>query len=66
MLKVLEGHKSEVETKLEECKDHPTLWSKYAWVAQYHNFFCKSYKKRLFAQQQISARLLNLKPRSLF
>lgn len=65
MSKVLEKHKSQVETKLEECKPHPVLWSKYAWVGQYHNFFCKSYKKDLFGGQKIDARLLSLKPRRI-
>lgn len=33
-------HKKAVETKLERFKNEPTIWSKYAWVAGYHNFFC--------------------------
>ena len=39
MSKVLETHKLQLETKLEEYRPCPGLWSKYSWVAQYHNFF---------------------------
>ena len=33
-------HKVAVENKLKDYTDQPPLWSKYAWVANYHNFFC--------------------------
>lgn len=39
----LEQHKSSVEGKLRAFKDNPPVWSKYAWVARYHNHFCSSY-----------------------
>lgn len=39
----LEKHKQSVEERLRICKDRPSLWSKYAWVAGYHNFFCDQY-----------------------
>jgi hypothetical protein len=33
-------HKLEVEKKLEKYVSKPAIWSKYAWVAGYHNYFC--------------------------
>lgn len=39
----LRGHKTIVEEKLKENIDRPAIWSKYLWVANYHNFFCEQY-----------------------
>jgi hypothetical protein len=33
-------HKQVIEEKLQEFRNRPLLWSKYAWSANYHNFFC--------------------------
>ncbi|MFX1487320.1 MAG: hypothetical protein ACFFBS_09550 [Promethearchaeota archaeon] len=33
-------HKRSIEEKLNEFRDEPPYWSKYAWSANYHNFFC--------------------------
>ena len=41
--KELEKHKKIVEQKLEEYKSKPTVWAKYSWVANYHNYFCDRY-----------------------
>src|SRR5262249_15713262 len=38
---LLTEHKRLVEAKLHEYAAEPTVWSKYHWVARYHNFFCK-------------------------
>jgi hypothetical protein len=38
---LLTQHKRLVEAKLHEYAAEPTVWSKYHWVARYHNFFCK-------------------------
>jgi hypothetical protein len=35
-------HKAIVEEKLARYKSKPPIWSKYAWVAAYHNYFCDS------------------------
>ncbi len=40
---ILENHKYAVEAKLQEHRDQPTYWAKYAWSANYHNFFCDQY-----------------------
>ena len=34
-------HKNTVECKLEKHSSDPKIWSKYSWVARYHNHFCK-------------------------
>jgi hypothetical protein len=34
-------HKEVVEAKLVQFKSEPPIWSKYAWVAGYHNYFCE-------------------------
>lgn len=36
----LRKHKETVEKKLKDCAKEPAIWSKYAWVANYHNYFC--------------------------
>jgi hypothetical protein len=38
--KELETHKNIIEKKLIEYENNPVLWSKYLWVANYHNFYC--------------------------
>lgn len=35
-------HKEVVEAKLARFKSEPSIWSKYAWVAGYHNYFCET------------------------
>lgn len=35
-------HKEVVEAKLVQFKSEPPIWSKYAWVAGYHNYFCEA------------------------
>lgn len=36
-------HKAIVEAKLDEFTNNPIIWSKYAWAANYHNYFCDQY-----------------------
>jgi hypothetical protein len=33
-------HKQIVQTRLGQYISEPTIWSKYLWVANYHNWFC--------------------------
>lgn len=37
----LKKHKKVVESRLKKYVSQPTIWSKYLWVANYHNWFCK-------------------------
>jgi hypothetical protein len=36
-------HKVLIEQKLQQHKNEPIIWNKYAWCANYHNFFCDQY-----------------------
>ncbi len=36
----IENHKDQVITKLNEHRSNPRIFSKYSWVAEYHNYFC--------------------------
>jgi hypothetical protein len=40
---VLLQHKQITENRLRDFRSEPRIWSKYAWVANYHNFFCEQY-----------------------
>ncbi len=37
----LVDHRNQVIAKLEEFTERPSIWSKYAWAARYHNAFCE-------------------------
>jgi hypothetical protein len=39
----LKLHKQIVEERLQEHRSNPAIWSKYAWVAGYHNYFCTTH-----------------------
>jgi hypothetical protein len=39
----LQAHQEIVEKKLQEHRNKPSVWSKYAWVARYHNYFCQEF-----------------------
>lgn len=36
----LDKHKRAVENCLDKYRNRPAIWSKYAWAANYHNYFC--------------------------
>lgn len=38
-------HKGIVETKMKEHISEPTIWSKYFWAANYHNWFCEQNRR---------------------
>lgn len=37
------AHKAAVEEKLFDFHSTPSIWNKYAWVANYHNYFCQQH-----------------------
>jgi hypothetical protein len=41
----LRVHRSVVSEKLASHRDEPSIWSKYRWVANYHNFVCNESSK---------------------
>jgi hypothetical protein len=59
-------HKSIVEQQLEKHKDRPNIWSKYAWVANYHNFFCEQYPHYFTADYSIEQSIIRLVPATLY
>jgi hypothetical protein len=36
-------HQKKIEEKLAEYQNRPSVWSKYLWAANYHNYFCDCY-----------------------
>jgi hypothetical protein len=61
----LDQHRAAVESKLKEFTDRPAIWSKYAWVANYHNFVCQEQGAR-FLQYKIDPKLLRQQPSRIY
>jgi len=60
----LASHKAAVEKELTRFKENPPIWSKYAWVANYHNFICQEQGGN-FVKHRIGAELLRAGPERL-
>ena len=56
-------HKAVVEQKLSEYKSKPPIWSKYAWVAGYHNYFCDAHSEWFNDEHKINLGLFRASPR---
>lgn len=39
----LDAHRQRIVERLLEFRGEPRIWSKYAWTARYHNYFCAQY-----------------------
>jgi len=55
-------HKQVVEERLREFQSAPRIWSKYAWVANYHNYFCEQYPEHFEGVHKIDWGLHQLRP----
>jgi len=55
-------HKTIVEEKLNEYKENPPFWSKYAWVAGYHNYFCDQHTDYFTDEHKINVELFRAIP----
>jgi len=55
-------HKTIVENKLAEYKSNPGIWSKYAWVAGYHNYFCDLHSRYFNDEHRINVELFRASP----
>jgi hypothetical protein len=55
-------HKTVVENKLAEYKSNPGIWSKYAWVAGYHNYFCDLHSSYFNEEHRIDVELFRASP----
>lgn len=56
-------HKSAVESKLSRYKNNPQIFSKYAWVAGYHNFFCDLHSRHFSLEHKIETELFRATPK---
>lgn len=55
-------HKTIVEEKLVEHQSNPGIWSKYAWVAGYHNYFCDLHHRYFNDKHKINMELFRASP----
>lgn len=58
-------HKKIVEERLAEFRPNPPIWSKYAWAASYHNYFCDSYPHWFTDEHKIQLELFRAAPTSI-
>jgi hypothetical protein len=56
-------HKVAVEQRLIKYQALPTIWSKYAWVAGYHNYFCDANDRWFGQEHKIDLDLYRARPR---
>lgn len=59
---VREIHKERVEERLNQHRSNPVIWSKYAWVARYHNYFCDLNSAHFRNEHKIDVRKFELSP----
>jgi hypothetical protein len=59
------AHKSAIEQKLGRYQKDPPIWSKYAWVAAYHNYFCKQHRSYFSDEYRIDVEGLRGSPRTI-
>lgn len=55
-------HKSAVEAKLRKHSSAPVIFAKYAWVANYHNFYCDLNDKYFSEKHKIATELFTPRP----
>lgn len=55
-------HKTAVERRLKEHSSNPTVWAKYAWVANYHNYFCDLHSNYFDDEHRVNVELFKTKP----
>jgi hypothetical protein len=59
-------HKKAIEEKLTAFKGCPSIWSKYAWVATYHNYFCNLHERHFDSQHRIDVDVFRASPSRIF
>ena len=62
---IIQSHKQQVESQLSAMLNQPEIWSKYAWVASYHNFFCVQNQDQIPSNLKIDMTQFTLRPRLL-
>ena len=58
----LDKHKESIQKKLKEFQNSPQVWSKFAWSASYHNFFCDLHPKHFNDSHKINVDLFRASP----
>lgn len=58
----LEKHRQMIEKRLDEFRTKPPIWSKYLWVANYHNFFCSQFAEYFNESHMVDLTKLQLRP----
>ncbi len=61
----LAKHKESVEFCLSKYKNAPSVFSKYAWVAGYHNYFCDLHEEYFGNEYKIETDLFRALPKSI-
>jgi len=61
----LEKHRQMIEKRLDEFRTRPPIWTKYLWVASYHNFFCSQYPKYFDESHMVDLKKLQLQPSTI-
>lgn len=56
-------HKAAVETRLAEYRGNPLIFSKYVWVAGYHNCFCDLHPRYFSNEHKIDTELFRATPK---
>jgi hypothetical protein len=56
-------HKTAVETRLAEYRGNPLIFSKYVWVAGYHNCFCDLHPRYFSNEHKIDTALFRATPK---
>lgn len=59
------AHKAVVEANLTKYAEDPLIFSKYAWVAGYHNAFCQRHDNWFSNEHMINTELFRAKPSSI-
>lgn len=59
-------HKTSVEDKLKKYGNNPKVFSKYAWVASYHNFFCDCHRSYFSDEYKINEASFRAPPKQIF
>ena len=55
-------HKQAVEKNLAVHANNPAVWAKYAWVANYHNYFCDLHSHHFNDEHRVDVELFKAKP----
>jgi hypothetical protein len=58
----LNKHRTVIEEHLRKFKSVPKIWSKYSWVANYHNYFCEQRSDIDNKKYKVNSKLFILQP----